>query len=145
MENNQSPLPLAPYAFARCLHTACPHADECLHRLAALTDTACYPVISLINPLAIPGDGTDCSYFRSTRKIRMAWGIRHLLDDVPARLAPQLKRQLLAHFGRSRYYRFYRDEACLSPDEQEYVCQLFRQYGIGQEPAFDRYTYEYNW
>ena len=43
------------------------------------------------------------------------------------------------------YYRFYRKEKYLSPEQQEYIRRIFRQKGITEEPAFDSYTEEYKW
>ena len=56
-----------------------------------------------------------------------------------------LKNRLIAHFGRGKYYRFYREESYLSPDDQAYIRSIFRQYNIQGEPAFDSYSEEYSW
>lgn len=72
-----------PYGFAHCFHSQCIHKEECLHHLAAINCTSQYPTLSIINPNRIPADTTDCPYFRKAQKYRVAWGIRHLLDNVP--------------------------------------------------------------
>lgn len=137
--------PLAPYSYARCFNSQCAKADNCLHRLAALHDTPEYTSIPTINPLCIPADSNRCPFFQSTQKVRVAWGIKHLLDDVPYKSIQPLKSQLIAYFGRGKYYRFYREECGLSPEDQKYICQAFRQHGIKKEPAFEAYSEEYRW
>ena len=107
---HSSEKPLAPANYSRCFNNQCPKADNCLHRLAALRDTPEYPSIRIINPLCIPEDSSQCAYFQSTQKIHVAWGISHLLDEVPYKNLQPLKSQLIAHFGRGKYYRFYREE-----------------------------------
>jgi len=77
--------------------------------------------------------------------VRVAWGIKHLLDDVPYKSLQPLKNQLIAYFGRGKYYRFYRKECSLSPEDQKYIRQTFRQHGIKKEPAFETYSEEYRW
>ena len=67
------------------------------------------------------------------------------MDNVPHKDAEQLKSLMLSHFGRGMYYRFYRKEKYLSPEQQEYIRRIFRQKGITEEPAFDSYTEEYEW
>lgn len=67
-----------------------------------------------------------------------------MLDNVPHKDAEVLKSQMLGYFGRGMYYRFYRKEKYLSPEQQEYIRRIFRQKGITEEPAFDSYTEEYN-
>lgn len=99
---HSSEKPLAPANYSRCFNNQCPKADNCLHRLAALRDTPEYPSIRIINPLCIPEDSSQCAYFQSTQKIHVAWGISHLLDEVPYKNLQPLKSQLIAHFGRGK-------------------------------------------
>ena len=104
-----------PYGFAHCFHSQCIHKEECLHQLAAANCTSQYPTLSIINPNRIPADTTDCPYFRKSQKYRVAWGIRHLLDNVPHKCAAPMRHQLVGYFGKTTYYRFYRQEQGLFP------------------------------
>ncbi|WP_300694970.1 DUF6078 family protein [uncultured Bacteroides sp.] len=142
---SSSETPLASCHYPRCFNIQCTKAEKCLHRLVAVHDTSDYPVISIVNPLCIPADSEQCPYFKSTQKVRVAWGISHLLDEVPSKSFQPLKQQLIAHFGRGRYYRFYRKECALSLEDQDYVRKAFQQYGIDKEPVFDFYSEEYKW
>ena len=92
---HSSEKPLAPANYSRCFNNQCPKADNCLHRLAALRDTPEYPSIRIINPLCIPEDSSQCAYFQSTQKIHVAWGISHLLDEVPYKNLQPLKLSLI--------------------------------------------------
>ena len=49
------------------------------------------------------------------------------------------------HYGKTGYYRLYRGERGLMPKDQAYIKQLFRNKGIKEEPAYQRYTEEYIW
>lgn len=134
-----------PYRFARCFNARCTQNEKCLHRLAALYDESDYPQITIINPNCVPADGTGCLYFQNAQKIRVAWGIKRLLDEVPYKDAGSIRRQLVNHFGKTGYYRFFREERCLMPDDQAYIRRLFCKKGYTGEPVFERYTDEYNW
>lgn len=83
--------------------------------------------------------------FRKAQKYRVAWGIRHLLDNVPHKCAAPMRNQLVGHFGKTTYYRFYRQEQGLFPKAQAYIRQVFKQYGIAEEPKFERYSEEYSY
>lgn len=134
-----------PYGFARCLNERCPQAAECLRRVAALNGKDRYPVISIVNPLCYPAEGESCPQFLKARKTRVAWGVKKLFESLPYNEAVSLRRQLVAHFGKSKYYRFYREERGLSPQDQAFIRQLLQRKGIKAEPVFDRYTDEYAW
>ena len=134
-----------PYGFARCFNAQCTQAEKCLRRLAALRDESNYPFITIVNPSCItPNDG-GCEHFLAAQKVRVAWGVKRLLDQIPYKDANSIRHQLIAHFGKSAYYRFYREERCLMPEDQVYIRQLLRRKGYTEEPAFERYTDEYNW
>ena len=79
----QPQFPFAPKDFARCLNATCPRSQNCLRRTAALQDTDEHLFLKVVNPLRYPKEGEECELFRSTDKVRMAWGVTHLLDNVP--------------------------------------------------------------
>lgn len=145
MNDNKLKNKPVPFNYARCYNEQCPKASNCLRRVAALLTTADTSYISIVNPMCIPATGTDCPYFQTAEKIHVAWGISHLLDKVPYKDGTNMKQQLIGHFGKTLYYRFYREERFLSPADQNYIRQLFRRKGISEEPVFDSYTDEYNW
>ncbi len=73
----------------------------------------------------------------------MAWGIKHLLDSVPFKYGVAIRQDLIGHFGKTMYYRIYREERMLLPADQEYIRKLFQQYGIEEEPRFEKNSDEY--
>ncbi|WP_071144854.1 DUF6078 family protein [Bacteroides ihuae] len=143
--NNNFDYNSVPYGYAHCFNHQCPKADSCMRHFAALHATFDVPYISIVNPACIPADTSACSYFHLFKRIRVAWGISHLLDNVLYKDAYVLKKQMLAHFGKNLYYRFYRKERHINPSEQAFIHQLLLQKGITEEPRFDSYTEEYDW
>ena len=65
--------------------------------------------------------------------------------NVPHKCAAPMRNQLVGHFGKTTYYRFYRQEQGLFPKAQAYIRQVFKQYGIAEEPKFERYSEEYSY
>lgn len=68
-----------------------------------------------------------------------------MLDRIPYEDAVSIRSQLVGHYGKTGYYRLYRGERGLMPKDQAYIKQLFRNKGIKEEPAYQRYTEEYIW
>ena len=141
----QLQFPFAPKDFARCLNATCPRSQNCLRRTAALQDTDEHLFLKVVNPLRYPKEGEECELFRSTDKVRMAWGVTHLLDNVPYKEGSLLRNMIINHLGRSQYYRCFRKERPFAPQDQQTIRMLFRQRGISEEPSFDYYTNEFNW
>ena len=49
------------------------------------------------------------------------------------------------YFGTTHFYRLTRKERRFTPEDQQYVRDLLRQYGIEEEPVFDRYEENFGW
>ena len=45
----------------------------------------------------------------------VAWGLKRLLDRIPYEDAVSIRMQLVGHYGKTGYYRFYRGERGLMP------------------------------
>lgn len=136
---------LVSYGFPHCFNDQCRQADSCLRHLAAKQSKSGSQYINVLNPAYYPSDGKKCPAFLTSTKVKIAWGITHLLDDVPHRIASQMRRMMISHFTKSLYYRYYRKERGVSPEDQLYIRTLFKQNGIQMEPVFDYYTEEYIW
>ena len=134
-----------PSGYPLCFNEKCPHSADCLRRRAALLTTGESQFITVVNPLYVIGHEENCTCFRPSRRIRLARGISHLLDDIPHSLAMDIKKILIACFGRNKYYRIYRGERLMDQSEQEYISQLFHSKGIMKEPVFDEYLEPYDW
>ena len=83
--------------------------------------------------------------FKTAVKVHVAWGLKRLLDRIPYEDAVSIRIQMVGHYGKTGYYRFYRGERGLMPKDQAYIRQLFRNKGIKEEPTYQRYTEEYIW
>lgn len=134
-----------PYNYAHCFHSECKYAAKCLRHQVALRVPPEKGILSIVSPLFKPADGTDCPYFKADALKRFAQGMTHILDKVPHKEATALKRQMLSHFERNTFYRCWRGERLIHPDEQAYIRQLFINYGFTDEPVFDLYLEQYEW
>ena len=89
-------------------------------------------------------DGVDCTYFIDEKPVLFARGMKHLLDRVPLADATVIKRQMIAYFGKTIYYRCCNKERLIKPKEQEYIQGLFRRRGVTETPQFDEYIEYYD-
>lgn len=139
--NNES----VPSDFAYCFNHQCTKNKKCMRYLVAEFYSSAKSTIRIINPAGIPEDTNSCMQFHPIRKMRVAWGITHLFDNLPYKDVTGVRAQLINHFGRNNYYRIYRKELGLTPEEQKVFRQVFQKKGITDEPAFEYYTEEYQW
>lgn len=134
-----------PYGFARCYEERCPKKESCLRWFVAQNEGAEAISIPVVNPRLIPEDAAQCGHFQSVQKQQVAWGVKHLFDEVPAKLLLPLRKKVIAHIGRTRYYRIFRMEQGLTVVDQQFIANAFRQCGLSIEPVYDYFTEEYIW
>jgi hypothetical protein len=101
--------------------------------------------ISIVNPASVPQDTAACPHFHRIKVIRVAWGVRRLVDKIPHRDARYIKGEIIGYLGHTDFYRKYRLESGLSPKQQETIRKIFRARGYMEEPAYEYYTEEYDW
>lgn len=133
-----------PVGYAHCFNGQCSRGEQCMRHLVAKNCTTQHATIPIINPLCIPAETSMCAYFKPIEKIRVAWGVAKLFDELPSKVAKGMKSEILAHFGRNTYYRLYRQERGLTPEDQEYIRQVFRRNKIENKLTFERYSDRYN-
>ena len=134
-----------PPQFSLCQNEACAHAPQCLRYLAYEQGTTDRTFISIVNPSCYPQEGEGCPFFRSNEPVQLAWGIKGIFDAIPYVFAKQIKEQIIATLGRSRYYRVFREELPLTPQQQQVVQQIFSNHGIDTPPAYHYFTQDYQW
>ena len=133
-----------PYTFAHCLNSECLRAEQCLRQQVTLRMPKERGLVTVVNPNHVSPSGEDCKLFVLDQPEQYARGITHLLDRVPHNDAVFIKQQMIAHFGQTNYYRFFRKERLVKPHEQKYIRQLFQKRGVTEEPVFDEYVEYYD-
>lgn len=134
-----------PPQFSLCQNTTCSQASHCLRHLAYQQRPTDKTFIAIVNPSCYPPEGENCPFFRSNEPIQLAWGIKELLDTIPHGKAKQIKEQLIATFGKSKFYRVLREESALTPQQQQIIQKLFLNLDIDTPPAYKRLTQAYQW
>jgi len=136
---------LLPYKFAHCMNSRCKRADECLRYKAMQHIPAERKTVTIVTPAYTNPANGDCSFFKADQLQQFARGMTNLLAYIPHNDAVVIKQQMLTYFGRTHFYRLWRKERLFTPEQQEYVRQLFIQRGIQDTPVFDEYVEQYEW
>ncbi|MDE5799319.1 MAG: hypothetical protein K2H73_09965 [Treponemataceae bacterium] len=136
---------IPPTDYMLCQNSGCDRAETCL-RYRCLLDLTDEPVsVRVLNPRRYPQGEAACDYYCTTEKIRIAWGIKHIFNGLPYESARNIKSELLSHFGRTKYYRFFREEVPLLPADQKVTRAIFRKNGVESEPAYTRFSEAFDW
>jgi hypothetical protein len=141
MNNKQPQFETMPEHYVLCFNDECALADECLHRLAARSGRQKDEVVTAVNPVC--NSGKSCRYYKPNKVATMAYGMKGSFHEVKADHIASLRNHLISHFGRGSYYLRRNGLRPITPDEQQYIASVFRNYGY--ELKFDRTEEETQW
>lgn len=130
-----------PEHYLLCFNDECALADDCLHRLAARSGRQKDEVVTAVNPVC--NSGKSCRYYKPNKVAMMAYGMKGSFHEVKADHIASLRNHLISHFGRGSYYLRRNGLRPITPDEQQYIASVFRNYGY--ELKFDRTEEETQW
>lgn len=135
---------LVPGQFAHCFHGNCQRAGECLRYQITTFLSGDLCRVMTVNPLYTPAD-EGCSYFKSCIPLVYVEGMSRMFADLPYEKANVIKQKMLAHFGKTYFYRLKRKERCFTPEDQMFVKRIFQNVGIEEQPKYDAYIERFDW
>ena len=133
-----------PSDYIHCFNHQCPRAAQCLRHLTGLNVPANVPIVRCLNPAAWPGEGKQCAYYCTTQKVTLAWGIKHLAEDVPYQQAIAIRRAVRRLWPHTSYARMQHHERPILPERQEEIERIFAKYAPGKHATYDYLTEEYD-
>ena len=121
-----------------CFCGECPQHEDCLHFIAGLHLPDDLTWGDAIFPTAYKNG--SCRHYKQLRVVRAAYGFAPLFKEVKQKdytLLRELMKQYLG--GHGTYYRYNRGERLLTPEQQEWILQLFARYGYRENLTFEHY------
>jgi hypothetical protein len=134
-----------PKGFGLCFMAQCPQADTCMRRQVTPIIPSNQRMVEIINPSLVNPDGNQCPHYLADETVRFALGLTHLYDKLEYDKAVPLKQAIISYMTRNTYYRCWRKERLITPEEQTHIRRLFKHYGVDKEPEFDEYVERYSW
>ena len=131
-----------PEGWALCFNSDCKLKDTCLRWQAAQSAPENMTVAHCVTPIA--WKGKVCAHFASAERVRYARGFSTIYDNVKkSDYTPMRKKMTGMLSGKRYYYEYMRGERRLSPEQQEYICQLFVEWGYADCVKFDKYEEDF--
>ncbi|MBR1682418.1 MAG: hypothetical protein IJ700_03565 [Bacteroidaceae bacterium] len=132
----------APHDWAICFQDDCPRRERCLRHAVALLAPPALTHHATVLPAAREGD--PCSLFATAEPVRLARGMKGIMQGVPKGQTTDIRQGLYGIFSSCpHFYRYRRGDYDITPEQQERVAALFRKHGITTEPHYDKTTIDY--
>lgn len=126
-----------------CFCEGCPRHEECLRYVAGQQ----IPDKLHWGPAVYPTSwkSGECEFFREARILRLAWGFDLLYREVKQKDYTMLLDKVKGYLGgHGTYYRYNRGEKLLTPEQQEWIINLFHRYGYTEGIEFVHYRDAYD-
>jgi hypothetical protein len=130
-----------PKNFVICYNSNCLLGDKCLRRAVSFEKNEEFSVMPAIN--AMKFNENNCEYFLENKRVKIAYGMTKSFEDVKAKDIAQIRKRLIQYFGQTYYYERRKGNMPISPEEQEFIAELFKSYGY--EITFDEIREETLW
>lgn len=134
---------LLPASWLFCFLDVCPNADHCMRHLSGKHIPKHKTFGQSVFPTVLKG--TQCEHFKAIRKIRAAYGFDCVFQDIKRKDAKTIREKIMAYLGsHGAYYRYHHGEKRLTPEQQQWIIDLFHQYGYTENLRFDHYVEAYD-
>lgn len=121
-----------------CFCEGCPQHGDCLRFQTGLLVPDSMTCGSAIFPSAFRNG--SCRHFKQIRIIHAAYGFSPLFREVKQKDFTMLRTQMKKYLGgHGTYYRYNRGERLLTPEQQEWILQLFARHGYTENMGFEHY------
>ena len=126
-----------------CFIVDCPLAADCINHLAGEH----IPTDMLFGPAVYPTalKNGKCSKYKKIRIMHGAWGFNNIFAEVKQKDDTPLRNAIKEFLGgNGTYYRYHNGEKLLTPEQQEWIINLFRSHGYTDNLVFDHYKDAYD-
>lgn len=143
MEHKEFTFDMVPPQFAVCFIGDCPQADTCLRHFAGTHLPNGVHLGPAVYPTALRAG--ECVEYKPLRIMRGAWGFDTLFAEVRQKDSVRLRNDIKQFLGgHGTYYRYHNGSRLLTPEQQERIVGIVRNYGYTDNLTFDHYEDVYD-
>lgn len=126
-----------------CLRDECKSSSSCL-RYLAYKNSEPFSFHDFVDPRALLTEN-GCSHYLSNKVQRVGRGFKTAMSMVQYGKVRSLQSSLSYELdcGRSQFYRYSSGEKVLTPEQQDIVRRVFKEFGVEHKELFDSYVEAY--
>ena len=128
-----------------CFIDSCPLHLTCLRWVAGQYVDPQLMSRTAINPRN-PLMGVDnCPKFREMVRVKLKRGLTQFYHEMPSYMESNIRNELIAHFGRNRYFQMRKGEVLINPDDQQFIAHVCQQHGWTAPLVYDGEEEDWLW
>lgn len=128
-----------------CFIDGCPLRESCLRWVAGQYVDPKLMVRTAINPRNPLMGVEGCPKYREKVCVKMMRGMTRLYHEMPGYMESGIRNELIAHFGRKRYFQMRKGEVLINPDDQQFIAQVCQKHGWTAPLVYDGEEEDWLW
>lgn len=128
-----------------CFIESCPMREQCLRWLVGQYADPMPRAQNGINPRNPKMGGRQCEMFRKNQRVVMKCGFTNLYHEMPGYMEHDIRSQLIATFGRKKYFEMRRGDRLITPAQQETIATICRLNGWQGPLIYDDEQEDWLW
>lgn len=128
-----------------CFIDNCPLHESCLRWVVGQyvnQQTIAHIAINPRNPLM---GNESCPKYREMGRVKMMRGMTQFYHEMPGYLESGIRNELIAHFGRKRYFQMRKGDVLINPDAQRFISHVCQKHGWTAPLVYDGEEEEWLW
>lgn len=127
METKNIDFSTKPKGYKLCFSDKCLLAEKCLRRIAVSKLAEDDDFLQVVNHAKF--DEKNCKLFADSDNVNIAYGMKSAFGNLLVNDADKIRIELIQHFGQTEFYRRKNGLKAISPEEQEYIINVFSKFG----------------
>ncbi len=128
-----------------CFIDGCPLHETCMRWVVGqYVNQGLVSHIS-VNPRNPRMGGEDCPMFREKVRVKVKRGLTRFYHEMPGYMERSVRSELIAHFGRRRYFLMRKGELLIYPADQQAIERICRQQGWTAPLVYDGEDEDWLW
>lgn len=128
-----------------CFIDGCPLHETCLRWVVGkYVNQGLVSHIS-VNPRNPRMNGVDCPMYREKVRVKVKRGLTRFYHEMPGYMERSVRSELIAHFGRRRYFLMRKGELLIYPADQQAIEQTCRRHGWTAPLVYDGEDEDWLW
>lgn len=128
-----------------CFIDSCPLHQSCLRWVTGQYVDSQLMAHTAINPRNPQMGVEKCPKYREMVRVKLKRGLTQFYHEMPGYIEIGIRNELIAHFGRSRYFQMRKGQVLINPDDQQYIARVCQQHGWTAPLVYDGEEEDWLW
>lgn len=128
-----------------CFRDECPLRDSCLRYACGKYADTQYYYVEAVNPKYPKVATSECPVYRKNETLMMKTGLTRFYEQMTGKQERAIRAHLIRYYNRKVYYWLRNGVKTITPENQQFIEDVCRQYGYNGPFVYDAEHKDWTW